>query len=366
MKPLGARTGRRTLASTSCLLLLAGLSCKYNVTLPWVPDDGSTRAQDSSFDQSPLSSPDLPLHGPEVVVCPGNNTRELNATRSPAQIIVAIDRSASMQKEFDSSTKTQAAVSALSYSIEHHPGLSFPTLWFPGTNCGGPVCCANVLYNPGGGRGNPDVPWVCGPSDAGCQPPSNDSPSHQALRQANANFNNGTWWALNSTLVLITDQNPSCAGESISENSLCNTAITEAGKVAEASVRTFVMVPIADGRSSVPDCLNKIANKFPDAQQPIPIRNSQEMRSQLEYIVSGIEEKRSCRFYIQQEMDQIEQVRINGVSIPRDDTGKMGWSLVNGAIVLSTEACEEITNTAKPDVKVVLCNSGRGQGSYGP
>jgi hypothetical protein len=311
MKRSGARSGWQTLASTSCLLLLGGLSCKYDVTLPWAAVDASPRTPDSSFDQSPPSPPDVPTPGPETrPACPGDSW-ELTAQRTPVQIVVAIDRSAYMQqKNFDSSSKVLAASSALNSLAERHPSSSFMTIWFPGTNCGTSACCASPSYGSGGGRG-PD-PWGCGGFDAGCPPAPNDSPSHNALKLADDNFHKGTWWPESSVVILITDQNPSCAGESTSDNA-CNIAVTTADELVRQGVQTFVVVPLSEGRSSTPDCLNKIAKqnapKFPDTQQPIPARTSQDLSSHLEEMITATEE-RICRFFLPKdkfvEANQIE------------------------------------------------------------
>jgi hypothetical protein len=361
----GARTLRRTLASTCWFLLLAGQSCKYNVTLPWVAEDASTRVLDSSFDQSPPSPPDVATAGSDAFACPGNITRELVANRIAPQIVVAIDRSASMQqKNFDSGTKTQAAWAALNYSSDRHSSVSFPNMSFPGTNCPVSACCANVSFGPGGGRGS-DFYGGCGVFDAGCPPPSSDSPSHSVLKQVNANFGNGASWPPRTTLVLITDQTPSCAIETASD--ACNVANNLAIDIVEQDVRIYVLVPLAEGRGSAPDCLNKIAKqnapKFPDAQTPILVKTSQELSWHLESIVTGVEE-RVCHFYVRDlGPDQIEQIRIGARSIWRDDSGTKGWRFGPGYIELSPDECKSL---GSQKVIVVACSSGRGQPTNWP
>ncbi len=364
----GTRTARLLLASTSWLLL-TGLSCKYNVTLPWVPADASQRTPDVSFDLAsspdlPPPSPDSPLPGPDVGTCPGGRYKTWNATRAFAQIIVAIDRSTSMQKDFDSSTKTQTALSALNYLVEHHPGISFSTIWFPWNNCGGPGCCASPVLSPTGKTGPPDASGGCGPFDAGCLPPSPDSPAHQALRKASSYINTKYFRPWNSTVILITDQNPSCASESSSD--ACNAAADQADQLgSELAVRTFVMVP-SDGQKP-PDCLiwmaNRNAHNFSDAEQLLTARNAGEMREKLDKIATGIDEK-LCLFYVQ-EMDgpiPIDHVEIGGETIVRDESGRTGWKMAYGAILLSPEECAKTARLANPEVKAFICSSSNGPG----
>jgi hypothetical protein len=348
MKPLGARTGRRTLASTSCLLLLAGLSCKYNVTLPWIAEgDASPRVPDTSFDHSPLSSPDTPLPTPDTRGCLGNY--EIFAHSIPLQIIVAIDRSMSMLKEFDSfPTKAQAAWAALSASSSSHTGISFVPIWFPWTNCG-TSCCASTPYSPTGRGGSPDASYSCGPFEIGCLSSSKDSPSHQALQKA-FTATKVTW---TSTVVLITDQNPSCAGDSPDINE-CEAASNSLSDLGSQPTRTYVLVPNTDG--DIPDCFSRITKQSSRdfyAPQVSPARNSQDLATQLEAIVTE-SEKGLCRFYLRDaNLPDVDQVRIGSAVIPRE-----GWQINNGAIELTSEYCK---NTNGQEVKARVCNPG-----YGP
>lgn len=357
MKSHGARRGRRTLASTSWLLLLAGLSCKYDVTLPWtMPEDAKARepvaSPDASFDQAPAPSPDTPTQNSDTRACPGG-WQDLSAHPNFLQIIVAIDRSANMMKDFDSATisKTQAAWDALSSAIEQHSRISFVPIWFPWpTNCGTFACCASPLPT---GRGSaPDASLGCLPYEAGCLSSSNDSPSHAALQKANA----ATRYGLTTTVVLITDQNPSCAGDS-PESNACDLTSGWLSTLSKQPTRTFVLVPNTDGR--LPDCFNRIAKQNPrdfPASQIIPAKTSQELTWQLEKIAKE-NERGLCRFYFWDvNLNDIEQIRIGGTLVPRD-----GWQIDQGAIVLSDDQCKKASSG---EVKAAVCKAGYGSG-YG-
>jgi hypothetical protein len=365
MKSHGARTGRRLLASTSWLLLLTGLSCKYNVTLPWTaPEDAKARepaaSPDTSFDQAPAPSPDLPIPSPDArPACPNLNNKPLNLERGLAQIVIAIDQSSSMQGRFDTTTKLQAAVAAVRNSAANHQQMIFQIIWFPGTNCGSAACCATQP------RGLPEAFWGCGGSDAGCLSSSNESPSHHALETAKIHIGK-SYWAWN-TLVLITDQDPKCSGEPSSE-AACAAAREEVAAIGtDSAVKTFVVVPSADGRS--PLCLTNIANQnprsFSDARDPIVAKNSKEMLDQLERITAAIDNS-LCSYYPKEswiELGQVEQVKIAGEIIPRDESGKSGWKQVGRAIQLSEPECTRIRQNSGLDVKAFACASGSG---YGP
>jgi hypothetical protein len=345
----GARTGRRTLASTSWLLLLAGLSCKYNVTLPWTaPVDAKAREPaDTSFDQAPPLSPDTPLANSDTRGCPGN-PQDFYAHPNFVQIVVAIDRSTNMLKEFDSAstTKTLAAWTALTSAIDQYSQITFVPIWFPWTNCG-PSCCASSAP---GRPGAPDGSSSCAPYEAGCLSTSNDSPSHSALQKASA----ATKYGLSTTVVLITDQNPSCAGDP--EINACDVTSGWLSSLSKQPTRTFVLVPNTEGR--IPDCFKNIAKQNPrdfPASQIIPARTSQELISQLDKIAQE-NEKGLCRFYFWDvNLNDIEQVRIGGTLVPRD-----GWQIDQGAIVLSNDQCKKAS--AGQEVKAVVCNAGSGPG----
>lgn len=377
----GARTGRRTLASASWLLLLAGLSCKYNVTLPWVPDGARAPMADSSFDQSPPPFPDTPLSGPDGPgpdgpVCTGDKYQEWPLNADQVQILVAIDRSNSMLREFDSTIpKSQAAWAALNTSAESHPRILFATSFFPWTSCGTMSCCAGYFLPPNFLPGPADASSGCVPSDPGCLPASNDSPSHKALQMAgtyiNSDKGSGHWEVHKFILVLITDQAPSCAGDSSPASPPCSSAIDEARKLGNQGVQTFVLFPSADGRSA-PECLSNIARQnaqfFYDSQQLYVAKNSQDLSNRLEEIVYPIE-KRLCRFSVgTATIDQIVRVKIGKDFPSRDDGGRAGWAWdsASGEIVLTGDACTKILSSAKyPEVKIGVCVAGNGPGSYG-
>jgi hypothetical protein len=359
----GARTGRKTalgLANTAWLLILAGFSCNYKVTLPWVPVDASmpgvpvdasTPAPDASMDQMPSASSDTPIFSPDGPQC-----RESTRQFSTQRILVAIDRSLSMSmpKSFDSTSKMQAAWYAFYEVANAHPKIAFSSSCFPGTTCGG-TCCPDGWTNWESGHFVKSEN-ACGLSDGGFGT-SSDSPSAQLLEQSVAGA------AKFATLVLITDQNPSCAGNTNDAGSLCDMAVAHAITLGKQQVRTLVVVPIADGKP-IPDCLSSIAQKnaasFSDAQQIWSAQNRQSLRSRLENIASDVE-KNICRFKPDQKPDQ---VTIAGVTIPRDETGQTGWDFVDGQIVLSSEACTRAINT-NSDVKAV-CNPSPGKGQNGP
>ena len=378
MTTRGAQPGRkrsRGLASPSWLLVLAGLSCKYDVTLPWVPEDGGSRSSDIVDDQSRPFESDV-SETPVRSLCHGRGYEELLTSQGMVQVVVALDRSASMQavqKEFDSTSKAQVAFQTLNQSMARHPRIQFKYSAFPSMpNCGS-VCCASyptyVPSNPGGyGRGgNPDGALGGASFDGGSLPLANDSPSHQALKQARSLFGSDYEFNKWQFVILMTDQNPSCSADTSTVNP-CTVAIDEAENLGAMNAQLFVLAPLSEGR--IPDCLSAIANKnarsFPGARDQVVVaKNASELREGFEDIVINIE-TRLCRLAILgpalDSDDQIAQIKIGGAAIPRSE-----WSLSGSEIVLSQAACSKITGStgSPPEVRVVLdCSSSSQRGTW--
>ncbi len=365
MKVDGAtRAGRpkgQGLASSSWLLVLAGISCTYPVELPGVLVDagrntggtGGLAGSDASVDQ--LSSNDRPwFYG-----CPNPKPVNITKASNTVEMIIALDRSTSMQQHaFDSK---QAILDA----IKKHPGIKFSLEQFPWSrdcNNGAACCASQVSFSPAPNQSTSIATQLgCGPGDAGCPPTGDDSPSHLALRQCGDFFaGDGSQWAFSRFVLLMTDRDPTCGGDVFPGP--CSEATDEAAKLGApgVSVQIFVVALNSDGASV--DCLNKIAaaNAYSiggSDQQFFSATDQTELGQRLGDIMT-LAEKPLCEFLLHAPYDNPDQleVTVNGQSVGYDPGGQNGWKLSDPyTLVLSGSSCTGVK--AGQTVTVAACSS---------
>jgi len=348
------RAGR--LANTASLLVCIGLSCRYQVGLPGPADDaggGSVEADGAQGSDVPVdqSGPNDKAGSSHPDECA--NPRFLGAQANAVEMIIALDRSTTMQKEtFGSATRWQAARQAILASTAAHPSIQFGIEQFPSLkDCGGPTCCADwVLVQPYHSTNIADQ-LACGLGDAGCPGAGDNSPSHLALRQCREHFLAEVPQGRSADFVLlITDKDPSCAGEGSPDGSPCDQAVNEASKLGKnLGVQTFVVALNSDGHS--PDCLTNIAaasaSNFPgNTPQLLVATNEDELSTQLETVMA-LAEANVCRFPLGRTPDDPAQVSvtIGHQHVPFDVTGTQGWSFSDATaseVVLSGSYCNDL------------------------
>ena len=236
--------GRGT-ASASWLPVLVGLSCTYSVGLPGAAVDaggspagtGGVQGLDASVDQSGAGDRQrsYPLDGCAY-------PQYLRVLSNTVEMIVALDRSTSMQQHvFDSTTRLQAAQDAIVAATGNHPGIWFGLELFPSsTDCNGASCCAgSVSVQPTFNQSTSiETQMACGSGDAGCPTAGDDSPSPSALQQCREYFvAEGSQGGRSSQFVLLmTDQDPTCAADSFADGTPCTSGTNEAGKLGARNV----------------------------------------------------------------------------------------------------------------------------------
>ena len=369
MKADGAtRAGRpkgQCLASASWPLVLAGMSCTWPVELPGPvavedaglsPDEtGGIRSVDASADASvdQASSSDRQRYrGSDD--CP--NPRYIPLLPNTVEMIIALDRSTSMQQHaFDSTTtRWQAAQQAILAAIQNHPSIQFGLELFPWSsdcNNGAGCCAGQVSVWPGPNHStNIATQMACGSGDAGCPIAGDDSPSHLALRQCRESFaREGSQTRFSQFILLVTDQDPTCAGDVSPEGSPCNVAVNEAEKlgVRNVGVQTFVVALNSDVQSTT--CLAEIAaanaSSFNDNLQFFAAMDSTVLGQQLDTIMTSVEAN-LCRFSLVRPPNNPDQlnVTVNGKRVAPDASGQQGgWSLSDpSTLVLSGSSCADV------------------------
>ena len=346
------------LSSAPWLLIFTGLSCiTYPVQLPGVAEDAGpssdttsgAQASDTSFDQ--FSSGDKPWSNrPDECA----NPHLLGVHSTSVEMIIALDRSTSMQNEaFGSTTRWQAAKQAIVRSTGAHPSIQFDIEQFPTLRdyCGGQTCCAGLVWDQPFGPTGIDEQLACGSGDAGCLT-TDDSPSHEALAKCREHFDglgsrgNSSWFVL-----LLTDKDPSCGGDSPGGGWYCNQAVSEAFKLGKNfSVQTFIVALNSDGHS--PDCLQNAAaanaSYFTGGAEQLLVATNEDQLSQNLETIMNLAEVNVCRFSLWRAPDNPAQVSvtINQRSVPPDmANAEGGWrfSVTDPSeIVLSGSFCKDL------------------------
>ena len=350
----------RPLAIASWLLVLTGLSCStYHIGLPGAAGDaetGGAQGSDASIDQSSPSDRPWFNHPDECAY-----SQSLKVLSNTVEMIVALDRSTSMQTHaFDSSTtRLQAAQQAIAVATSAHPSLQFGLEQFPSSrDCNGTACCAGqVSVQPGPNQSTSIATQMgCGSGDAGCSIAGDDSPSHLALRQCREYFaSEGSPGGRSSQFVLlVTDRDPTCAGDVFIEGSPCSVAVNEASRLGarNVGVQTFVVALNGDAQST--DCLARIAaanaSSFAGSSQFFAVTDQKTLQDALETIMVSVEAS-LCRFSLLRSPENSAQVMVtvNQARVPPlDPTGQPGgWSFSDNSsseIVISGPACSQLTS----------------------
>ena len=351
------------LARASWLLVLAG-SCAYKVDLPTampVGDaganpDGAAAVPDTSFDQSSPSERTWPGR-------PDGSCMTQRVVTTPLEMIIALDRSSTMQRQFDGTTRLQAAQQAVQELTLNHSSVQFGLEQFPSPrDCNGLTCCAGqISVQPA------PMPYsstaiknqmTCAPGDSGCPVAGNDSPSHAALNRCCDFFTNeGSWEPFSQFVLLITDRDPSCAGDASSDTSLCAQAMLEASKLRGIGVSVFVVSLNNDIQNT--SCLASIAadpSRSAGNSQFKAVADQQQLRDALSAVMDSVEVN-ACRFRVgfspsspPADPKRVEVIVNNNKVVPFDSSGQDGWSFSDDTsreIVLSGSWCK--TFTAAPD-----------------
>lgn len=353
------RAGRPP-ASLSWLLALTGLSCTYHIGLPGAAGDAGGSSDETGVAQSSDASVDQLSPSDKPWVYRPDECQSLKVLSNTVEMMVALDRSTSMQKTaFESTTRLQAAQHAIAAATSAHPGIQFGLELFPSsTGCNGAECCAGpVSVQPGPNQSTSiATQMACGSGDAGCSTAGDDSPSHLALRQCREYFaSEGSQGGRSSQFVLlVTDRDPTCAGDVFIEGSPCSVAVNEASKLGarNVGVRTFVVAVNGDAQST--DCLAKIAaanaSSFAGSSQFFAVTDQQALQDALETIMVSVEAS-LCRFSLPRSPDNSAQVMVtlNQARVPPlDPTGQPGgWVFSDNSsseIVISGSACSQLTS----------------------
>jgi hypothetical protein len=233
-------------------LALAG--CTYPITLNDVHDAGFNDAASVPRDGR-LPWPDASCLG----------AKPLTYTPQTAQVLILLDRSASMNSNFGSTgtPRAEVAQTALAGAVTTYTSrIKFGFEDFPSdsmrSQCPQGSCCANQVWVGPASYNASRVNSYIQCSDlhgSGCQGTSTDSPSNAALARARDYYG-----ALNPPttddlyVLLVTASDPSCGSDS--HDTTCTNALAAASDLGKLNVRIIVLSVDSQARHN--PCLSQI------------------------------------------------------------------------------------------------------------
>jgi len=259
-------------------------------------------------------------------------TQNVRLDPQSPQVIIALDRSFSMFQHRAGKTWWVWVKQALvSYMESNEGAVEFGYEEFPGRyTCDPSACCASrVLVQPFlNSRWQIEHQWKCdGPS---CYETTLESPSGDALGRIRSFYDVQRDPATDRFVLLITDGEPSCSGNTDE----CNDAGRQAARMfTQGGVKTIVLPIGEEARTST--CLDSVAvmgqtrqagdTAFPSVTDPA------QLGAQLEKAMAPVEE-RACRFLIRDNVKDRDKlvVTVNFNPLPRDPLHKEGWDFDAG------------------------------------
>ncbi len=342
------------------------LGCVQDVALP--PE--VTPEPDAGL-PTPMGTPDAGAREDGAVSC-----EELFDFRQEnPQVILALDRSASMWQKYGGSVltrleetqRTLRAVLATYHDAVHAGYLEFPSSdCSPGT---GPGCCASPVISPGRDTIDPiQRRWGCVAQAPTCSETEADAPTSSALRSARNRFADLDQSSSSRHVFLLTDSDPACSTRAGAE---CSQAITEAALLwGNETVETDVFVLAEEARAN--GCLQSIAGVRVDSNNPSPYFHvaptSAALQDQLEEKLAALSRK-ACTFRLTSALRPPDYLVLyfgdggSNIVVPHDPLRGNGWEFEPDSVRRFTVYgpwCEALRTSQVADVDVEICTPGRG------
>jgi hypothetical protein len=271
--------------------------------------------------------------------CSITQTVELKA--QPADVLLLLDRSGSMEMAFGSGTRYQAVSAALGEVVSAHAQhVRFGYQEFPSRQgCAGPSLLSCCVLPPTVGVGTDQIALVLA-AIAGAGPPDGNSPTAAALRAARAYYEQHSDGIENRYVLLATDGAPDCTLDgTLSDGGVlpggaCADAVAEVVALVSAGVRVIVLGVGADSGvdpTGATDCLDALAHAGGAAVSPgspgfYSATDVGELNVAVEQIFGGVA-RASCGLRFPTDLEDTSAVALylDGQQIPR--TSLNGWRL---------------------------------------
>jgi hypothetical protein len=298
-------------------------------------------------------------------------TRPIRLEFDPPEVVVALDRSASMYARKGDKMWIAWVKQALSAYLGSNEGaVAFGYEEFPGrTTCDQTsACCASRVLVPPylDSHGDIEQKWHCDAGAGGCIETRAESPSADALSRIRSYYENETDAATDRFVLLVTDGEPSCS----IDPGQCDDAGREASRLFSMSgVRTMVL-PIGD-EAKKSHCLEGVAvmgqTRAPGSIDFPAVADPSQLGKQLDRAMTPVM-ARACRFIVRDNVTNPDQllVTVNWMAVPRDQSHKDGWDFdASGApeIQLYGPLCTKIKcnqvehRAVKAQVNCMQCGS---------
>lgn len=277
------------------------------------------------------------------------------------EVVISFDRSFSMTRAYGASSRIQVARQALLAAVRsHEERLEIGYQEFPGRVSCEPVgCCASrVLVPPQlNGYAALEAQLRCDPADRGCFESPMESPSADAISRLRRFFDVDADPRAERFVLLVTDGAPSC------EVGACDKMVEETSRLwSEQGVKTAVLT-LGDEVKTSP-CLDMVAAAGQMARQGMPsyhwAADEAQFKQQVQDVVSQMT-TRLCRVTLRNVPPSTDRlsVTLNDVPVPRDPSGKDGWSFDpprSLTLRLHGSWCEKLRASTAParDIKVLL------------
>jgi hypothetical protein len=349
---------RRACASGSLLgLTLVGVGCMQTVVLNH--DDNGSGGTDGR-------------DGGSSVVCLGDPSSQLSFTQRYPEILIALDRSSSMNTRFGDGTRLGAAQQAVLSLVKTYQGsIIFGYEEFPGSAPGcfggnGGGCCAGPITVPVLRNQSAITQAINSCAAPGSQCVMSDAtPTASALAQALQLFSGASYQSTDRYVLLITDGDPSCSTDGITDP--CTQASNDvAALIYPANNVETIVVGVGEQIDTTTTCLEDLANAggFQRPNGPPDFyaeHDPQSLSSDLTDIIAKMA-RSACHIELHAPAADPTnvQVFISGKPVLHDPSGQEGWSFDPDSSLNMTfygSICDTFTLQAPNpgDIKILGC-----------
>jgi hypothetical protein len=352
--------------------VLVAVGCTQDVKLPpeVTPPPAPGRVDAAPGPASP--APDAGARRDAAVTC----EEVFDFRQENPQVVVALDRSASMWQKYGPSVTTRLEETQLTLDTlmtTYHDAVHLGYVEFPAAECPAaatPGCCASPVISPGRDTGDAiQRRWTCGTqAAAACTETNGDAPMSAALRSARDRFADLDQPISSRHVFLLTDSEPACGMRPGTE---CNQSITEAALLwGNENVETDVYVLAEELRAS--NCLQSIAGVRVDSNMPSPQYHVTPTATAL---LDAMDEKlatlsrKACTFRLSSPLRPPDYLVLSfgdggsNMVVPRDPLRSNGWEFEPDSVRRFTvygPLCEALRTSQVPDVDVEICTPNRG------
>jgi hypothetical protein len=279
------------------------------------------------------------------------------------QLLIAFDKSASMNMRFGAGPGTRLAVAQQAIRdlvLKHQKIIHFGYMDFPNIGPGcmrADGCCPGLVFPPAPDNYRViDDAMRCGGGFCPMQPAV--KPTAQALAACGQYYD--LYFAKERHVLLLTDGDPTCAVDS-TMSPACEASVGEIAKMNRDGVKTVVVGVGESGASATASpCLHMMAQLGGG-----PLRPATDPRALSEALAAILEDLtlRSCHIEIRETAKEPGQisVRFDGMTVRNDPVD--GWSFdpptSTDRITITGSWCDKLRTSQVREIEISACTSNR-------